>query len=918
MTQRQWLGAPPVVALLLLTLGGIFIYAQVSAVQKAEGVSSASKVEPRVMAATESGQNTSFLVLLSDQADLRAAYSIQDQDARGWYVYRTLTEHAARTQAGLRRFLDASGVKYKSFWVANAILCEGGRDLVNALAVRDDVRAIEANHPSLWVQRPKIKSVAIASPNDIEWNVENVRAPDVWALGFTGQGTVIGNADTGMQWDHPALQPHYRGWNGSSADHNYNWHDAIHDSVGNPCGNDSPFPCDDIGHGTHTTGITSGDDGQGNQIGVAPGAQWIGCRNMDQGNGTPARYTECFQFFIAPTDLNGNNPDPALRPHVINNSWTCPPSEGCAPTTLQTIVENTQAAGIFVEASAGNTGPACSSISDPAAIYAASFTTGAYDIGNNLADFSSRGPVTSDGSGRMKPDISAPGVDVRSSFPTNTYAVLSGTSMAGPHVVGAVALLWSAEPSLARQIDQTKSVLTGSANPNVLVSAETCGGIPSSQIPNNSFGWGALDAYAATQATFTLTVSPSSQSVIQGNSTTYTAAVSPLNGSSGDVTLSVTGLPSGTTGNFSPNPITGGSGSSTLMVTVGAFTAPGTYTLIITGTDGTYSPGAAVTLIVTTASGGALSPTTVSFGSVVIGTTSAAKKVLLTSNGGAPLAISNISFTGTNSSDFAQTNNCPGSLNVGAKCTINVTFTPSIQGTETATLNVNDNAANSPQTAALSGMGISPATLTPVSGAYGNVPINTASSPKTFTLKNNQAVPLNISSIAFMGSNAGDFSETTTCGNSLAAKASCTIRVTFTPTTLGAEIAMLTVSEDAPAPYNFLTALLTGTGIAQATVSPSSLTFPKQTVGTTSAAKNVTLTNNLTTALAITSITFAGANAGDFAETDTCDGSLAAKSHCTISVTFKPTATGTRTATLNVNDSANNTPQQVSLTGTGK
>ena len=174
-----------------------------------------------------------------------------------------------------------------------------------------------------------------------------------------------------MRWTHNAIKPHYRGWNGSTADHNYNWHDSIH-SGGGICSPNHMEPCDDNAHGTHTTGTTVGDDGAGNQIGVAPGAKWIGCRNMDQGNGTPATYTECFQFFIAPTDLNGQNPNPALRPHVMNNSWVCPPSEGCAPDTLQTIVENTEAAGIFVEASAGNAGPNCSTVDDPPAIYDAS------------------------------------------------------------------------------------------------------------------------------------------------------------------------------------------------------------------------------------------------------------------------------------------------------------------------------------------------------------------------------------------------------------------------------------------------------------------------------------------------------------------------------------------------------------------
>src|SRR5207249_6369936 len=280
------------------------------------------------------------------------------------------------------------------------------RSLVERLAARSDVSEIQASDKENWLKEADAASPVrgAKAPDTIEPNITRVRAPDVWALGYTGQGIVIGNEDTGMRWTHNALKPHYRGWNGVSADHNYNWHDSIH-SGGGVCGPNNQAPCDDSGHGTHTTGTTSGDDGAGNQVGVAPGAQWIGCRNMDQGNGMPSTYTECFQFFIAPTDLNGQNPNPALRPHVINDSWTCPVSEGCTTgDELRIIVENTQAAGIFVEASAGNSGSACSTVNDPPAIYNASFSTGAIDISNTLAGFSSRGPVTRDGSNRLKPN----------------------------------------------------------------------------------------------------------------------------------------------------------------------------------------------------------------------------------------------------------------------------------------------------------------------------------------------------------------------------------------------------------------------------------------------------------------------------------------------------------------------------------
>jgi hypothetical protein len=313
---------------------------------------------------------------------------------------------------------------------------------------------------------------------------------------------VIGNQDTGMRWTHNAIKGKYRGWNGVTADHNFNWHDSIH-TGGGSCGANSAFPCDDQGHGTHTTGTTSGDDGSGNQIGVAPGAKWIGCRNMDQGNGTPATYSECFQFFIAPTDLNGNNPNPALRPHVMNNSWGCPVSEGCTTRAeLETVVNNSQAAGIFVVVSAGNSGPNCSTVSDPPAIYDASFSVGAFDINNTMASFSSRGPSTFYTPNILKPNISAPGVTVRSCTRTSdtSFGNMSGTSMAGPHVVGVVALLWSARPALVRNIAATKAVLQSTANPSVTVTAQTCGGTPSTQIPNNSFGYGRVDALAAYNA----------------------------------------------------------------------------------------------------------------------------------------------------------------------------------------------------------------------------------------------------------------------------------------------------------------------------------------------------------------------------------------------------------------------------------
>lgn len=471
------------------------------------------KIAPEVLEDTADGKSTSFVVLMDEQAGLNAAYQMSDEDARGWYVYNTLTSTADRTQADVRAILSARGVAYRVLWIANALAVTGDRTLVEEIAALPEVRKIASNRPSTGIDPiAPSKQVRGDSPQAVEWGVQRVNAPQLWAMGYTGQGILVGNADTGMRWTHNAIKSHYRGWDGATADHNYNWWDAIRSPTINPCGWASSQPCDDDeilggGHGTHTTGTAVGDDGAGNQVGVAPGAKWIGCRNMERGVGTLAYYLDCFQFFLAPHDLSDQDPDPTRRPHVLNNSWAC--VEGCAPDALRSAVEASQAAGIFVEASAGNDGPECSTVAFPPAIYEATFSTGAIDITNAIADFSSRGPVLSDASSRLKPNVSAPGVDVRSSLrgSDTEYGELSGTSMAGPHVVGVVALLWSARPDLSRRITETKTLLQQSANPSVTVNpVQTCGGTPSNQAPNNSFGWGRVDvlaAYNLAQATVT-------------------------------------------------------------------------------------------------------------------------------------------------------------------------------------------------------------------------------------------------------------------------------------------------------------------------------------------------------------------------------------------------------------------------------
>lgn len=481
------------------------------------------KIAPWVIQHTAGGKQAEFMVILADQANLSGASLLATKAEKGRFVRDALWNKKQATQGPILNWLQGHHLEYRSFYVVNAFWVKGHYEDALALASRSDVERVEGN-PTVRGIPENVKAIPApsqpSSTDTIEPGISYTHAPDVWAEGFLGQGIVVAGADTGFRWTHNAIKPHYRGWNGSVADHNYNWHDSIHDSVGNPCGNDSPQPCDDYFHGSHTLGTAIGDDGAGNQIGMAPQAQCIGCRNMDQGNGTPARYLECMEFFLAPYPIGGDpsQGDPGKAPDVTINSWTCPASEGCSPNTLQAGVEAQRAAGIMMVVAAANSGPSCSTISDPPAIYDASYTVGALNTGTDtIASFSSRGPVTSDGSMRLKPDICGPGTNTRSASNTSdsAYTFASGTSMATPHIAGAVALLWSAHPELKDNPDATEPVLNNAA---VHILSNTCdGGSPTT--PNNTYGNGRVDILAAVNSEAVLSLTSAASVKTQGSQT---------------------------------------------------------------------------------------------------------------------------------------------------------------------------------------------------------------------------------------------------------------------------------------------------------------------------------------------------------------------------------------------------------------
>ena len=424
----------------------------------------------RALAEVAADELLHIVVILREQAlPAHADPAIADRATSRSRLVTNLQSLASDTQAPLRAYLTGAQISgsvesFTPFWIFNGIAVRARPSAVYALAAQPDVATIRMDHYRHWVdvQAPS-DSPQQATHATTAWGVARLRADQVWAsLHVSGTGAVVAGMDTGVDWLHPSLQANYRGYNPHGIhSHVGNWFDAV---------KGSSYPLDDHGHGTHTLGTAVGQDG----IGVAPGAEWIGIKALDSGgSGFDSWMHAGFQWLLAP----GGYPEKA--PDAVNCSWG---NENAFLTTFQADIQALRAAGILPVFSNGNMGPSEVSVGSPASLPGA-FAVGATDDQDEVANFSSRGPSPW---GEIRPHVVAPGVDIRSSLPGGNYGLAYGTSMAAPHVSGLAALMRSVSPTLS--LTNTMFLITSTAVPL---------GDPT---PNNSSGWGRVDAFAAVAA----------------------------------------------------------------------------------------------------------------------------------------------------------------------------------------------------------------------------------------------------------------------------------------------------------------------------------------------------------------------------------------------------------------------------------
>ena len=458
-----------------------------------------------------------LIARLDAKPDLTAATAMARGPERRQVVYDALVETAKTSQvdalAALETLQQAGDVsKVESLYLPNAILVttKAGRHqaVADALAGIANVKQVTENRT--WSVQRADDDVSVGSEGAAagaamltyargfvdgpafmdpgagrralggtiapegpkpEWGVEKIGAPTAWGEGIDGTGVTVGVVDTGLDAAHPAIKPHYRGTNADGTmTHDYNWYDAFGQS-------DTAF--DDGDHGTHVAGTVAGGT-DSRATGVAPGAKLIAAKAINRrGYNTTAATLKALQFMLAPTRTDGTGADPTKGADVVNNSW------GNADQSDDTFMDTfaaLNAAGIEVVSAAGNDGPREGTVSPPGS-YPGYLSVAATTTRDDVAGFSSRGPSKFASPDEMTPNVAAPGAGVVSAVPGGRFQRMSGTSMASPHVAGAVALLLQAAPQATHE--QVVEALTKTA-----IDIDRPG-------PDNASGFGRIDVPAA-------------------------------------------------------------------------------------------------------------------------------------------------------------------------------------------------------------------------------------------------------------------------------------------------------------------------------------------------------------------------------------------------------------------------------------
>jgi serine protease AprX len=407
------------------------------------------------LAGLREGEMVTVIVTLRQQADLSRLAGSQ-RAARRRALLRALRGITDINQGRLRSLLIArqSQGRVKSFvplWIFNGFSVTATGDVINELAQQPDVLSITSDEVQI------VPALGSAEPNLVV-----VNAPALWNVGDIGQGIVVANMDSGVDLNHPDLTARWRGGPNS-------WFD--------PFGEHPNLPTDVSGHGTETMGVMVGGDAAGTTIGIAPGAQWIAAKILnDAGGSTITAIHQGFQWLLDPD----NNPATDDAPDVVNNSWTYA-NPGCY-LDFEPDLQALRAAGILPIFAAGNGGPYTNTSYSPANNPSA-FAVGAINNNSQIYGYSSRGPTTCGGSTGPYPELVAPGVNIRTSDLLGRYSLVTGTSLASPHVAGALALLLSAHPNLSAAEQQ-----------NLLVNSAVDLGAAG---PDNVYGYGRMNILAA-------------------------------------------------------------------------------------------------------------------------------------------------------------------------------------------------------------------------------------------------------------------------------------------------------------------------------------------------------------------------------------------------------------------------------------